>query len=302
MALRFDYLEPRTVEEAVALLSRYGGTAKLIAGGTDLLNAIRSKLLAPQHVVDIGSIPGLDSFTYDDHGTLSIGALATLRAVETSAQVKNHHTIISEAAGQIGSIAIRNVGTIAGNLCHASPAADMAPSLLALGAKAKIVGPAGERTVALDDFFAGPGRTVLAHDELLVEIEVPAMPPQAKAVYLKHAIRGAADLSIVGVAVMASLEDGCCRNVKIALGAVAPTPMRARNSENVLEGKTLNHALIENAGRAASDECRPITDVRASADYRREMVKVLTQWAIKRVIAENEQANNEAAAKATATT
>lgn len=297
--MRFDYWEPRTVQEAIALLSRYGGTAKVVAGGTDLLNAIRSKLIAPEHVVDIGSIPGLDSLTYDDHGTLSIGALATLRAVETSAQVKNHHTVISQAAGQIGSIAIRNVGTIAGNLCHASPAADMAPSLLALGAKVKTVGPAGERTVTLDDFFAGPGRTVLANDEMLVEIQVLAMPPQTKAVYLKHAIRGAADLAIVGVAVMASLEDGCCRNVKIALGAVAPTPMRARNSESVLEGKKLDDALIENAGRAASDECRPITDVRASADYRREMVGVLTRWAIKRVIAENKQASNEATAETT---
>jgi len=296
MALRFDYLEPRTVQEAIALLSRYGGTAKVIAGGTDLLNAIRSKLLAPEHVVDIGSIPGLDSLTYDDHGTLSIGALATLRAVETSPQVKKYHTVISQAAGQIGSVAIRNVGTIAGNLCHASPAADMAPSLLALGAKAKIVGPAGERTVALDDFFAGPGRTVLASDEMLVEIQVPAMPPQTNAVYLKHAIRGAADLSIVGVAVMASLENGCCRNVRIALGAAAPTPMRAQSSESVLEGKKLDHSLIENAGRAASDECRPITDVRASADYRREMVGVLTRWAIKRAFGENEQASNVATA------
>src|SRR3972149_10309286 len=208
MAVRFDYLEPRTVQEAISLLSRYGCAAKLIAGGTDLLNAIRSKLLAPEHVVDIGSIPGLDSLSYDDHGTLSIGALATLRAVETSPQVKKHHTVISQAAGQIGSVAIRNVGTIAGNLCHASPAADMAPSLLALGAKAKIVGPAGERTVALDDFFAGPGRTVLAHDELLGGIGVPARPPQAKAVYLKHAIRGAADLSIVGAAGRGGLEGG----------------------------------------------------------------------------------------------
>jgi carbon-monoxide dehydrogenase medium subunit len=299
MAVRFDYLEPRTLQEAISLLSRHGCAAKLIAGGTDLLNEIRNKNITPAYFIDIGAIPGLDSLTYDDHGTLSIGALATLRAVETSAQVKKYHTVISQAAGQIGSIAIRNVGTIAGNLCHASPAADMAPSLLALGAKAKIVGPAGERTVALDDFFAGPGRTVLVNGDMLVEIRVPAMPPQAKAVYLKHAIRGAADLSIVGVAVMARLEDGCCRNVKIALGAVAPTPMRARISESVLEGKKLDHALIENAGRAASDECRPITDMRASADYRREMVKVLTQWAIKRVFAENKQADNEATAETT---
>ena len=296
MAVKFDYLEPRTVQEAISLLSRHGCAAKLVAGGTDLLNEIRSKKIVPEYIVDIGTIPGLDSLTYNDSGTLSIGALATLRTLETSPQLKAHHAVISRAAAQIGSIAIRNVGTIAGNLCHASPAADMAPSLLALGAKAKIVGLAGERTIALDDFFAGPGRTVLAHDELLVAIDVPAMPPQAKAVYLKHAIRGSADLAIVGVAVMASLNEGCSRNVRIALGAVAPTPMRARRAENLLEGKIPDDALIENAGRAASDECRPITDVRASADYRREMVKVLTQWTIKQVFAENKQASIEATA------
>jgi carbon-monoxide dehydrogenase medium subunit len=299
MAVRFEYLESRAVHEAISLLSRYGCAAKLIAGGTDLLNEIRSKQIAPEYIIDIGAIPGIDSLTYDDHGTLSIGALATLRTLEISPQLKAHHAVISRAAAQIGSIAIRNVGTIGGNLCHASPAADTAPGLLALRAKVKIAGPAGERTVALDDFFAGPGRTVLAHDEMLVEIEVPAMPPHTKAVYLKHAIRGAADLAIVGVAVMASLDDGCCRNVKIALGAVAPTPMRARGAESILEGKMLNDALIENAARAASEECRPITDVRASADYRRQMVKVLTQWAIKRVFAENKQVSNEATAETT---
>ena len=296
MAVRFDYLEPRTVQEAIALLSRHGCAAKLVAGGTDLLNDIRSKKIAPEYIVDIGAIPGLDSVTDDDRGTLSIGALATLRAVEISAQVKKHHAVISQAAGQIGSVAIRNVGTIAGNLCHASPAADTAPALLTLGAKAKIVGPAGERTVSLDDFFAGPGRTVLAHDELLVEIEVPAMPPRTKALYLKHAIRGSADLAIVGVAVMGSMYDGCIHNVRIALGAVAPTPMRARRAESLLEGKTQDDALIEIAARAAAEECRPITDVRASADYRREMVKALTRRAIERVVAENAQADNEATA------
>ncbi len=296
MVVRFEYLEPRTVQEAIALLSRHGCAAKLIAGGTDLLNEIRTKKIAPEYIVDIGAIPGLDSVTDDDRGTLSIGALATLRAVETSAQVKKHHAVISQAAGQIGSVAIRNVGTIAGNLCHASPAADTAPALLALGAKAKIAGPAGERTVALEDFFAAPGRTVLAHDEMLIAIEVPAMPPQTKAVYLKHAIRGAADLAIVGVAIMGSLDDGCCRNVRIALGAVAPIPMRARRAESLLEGKTPDDALIEIAARVAAEECRPITDVRASADYRREMVTVLTRWAIKRVGVENEQADNEATA------
>ena len=178
-------------------------------------------------------------------------------------------------------MAIRNMGTIGGNLCHASPAADTAPSLIGLGATVKIVGPAGKRTVALEDFFTGPGQTVLQRGEMAVEIQVPSMPRHTQGVYLKHSIRGTADLAIVGVAVIATLDGERCQNVKIVLGAVAPTPMRARNAEEVLEGKEIDDALIENAAQAAADESRPITDVRASADYRKEMVKVFTRWAIK---------------------
>lgn len=291
--MRFEYLEPHRIEEAVALLSHYDGKAKIIAGGTDLINLIRTKMIRPQYVVDIGQIPGLDHVKYDDDGTVSIGTLTTLRTLEMSADIKQRHPVISQAAGQLGSMAIRNVGTLGGNLCHASPAADMAPSLIALGATVKIIGPGGERTVALEDFFAGPGRTVLGRGEMLLEIEVPSMPPHAQGVYLKHAIRGAADLAIVGVAVIATLDGGRCRNVRIALGAVAPTPMRARNAESVLERQALDDAVVEYAAQAASEESRPITDVRASADYRKEMVKVLTQWAIRSVVPKTDGAANE---------
>lgn len=291
--MRFQYLEPQTIEEAVSLLAKYGGEAKVIAGGTDLINLIRMKTIRPNYVVDIGRISGLDHVRYDD-GALSIGALTTLRALETSNDVKHCHPVIAQAAGQLGSVAIRNVGTVGGNLCHASPAADTAPSLIALGTEVRIVGPAGERTVALEDFFTDPGRTVLQRGEILAEICVPPMPPDTKGVYLKHASRGAADLAIVGVAVIATLDGGCCRNVKIVLGAVAPMPIRARNAERVLEGKEINDAVIEQAARAAAAESRPITDVRASADYRREMVKVFTQWAIRRAIGKEQGASDEA--------
>lgn len=293
--MRFDYLEPRTAEEAVSLLSKYDGEARLIAGGTDLMNLIRTKIIRPKYVVDLGHIPGLDYVKYDDKGDLSVGTLTTLRTLEMSADVKQRHPVISQAAGQLGSMAIRNVGTIGGNLCHASPAADTAPSLMALGARVKILGPAGERTVAIEDLFAGPGKTILERGEMLVEIQVPSMSPRARGVYMKHAARGAADLAIVGVAVIATLDGGRCQNAKIALGAVAPTPMRARNAERVLEAQEPDDTLIENAAQAASDESRPITDLRASADYRREMVKVFTQWAIRKVIPEEEKACNEIA-------
>jgi len=278
--MRFDYLEAPTIREAISLLSTYDGKAKVIAGGTDLMNLIRTKMIKPEYVVDIGHLPGLDHVKYDDKGALSIGALTTIRALEMSADVREHHPVLSQAAGQLGSMAIRNVGTIGGNLCHASPAADTAPPLIALGAGVKIVGPAGERTVALEDFFTGPGQTVLQKGEMVVEILVPPMSPHTQGVYLKHAIRGAADLAIVGVAFIAALDGERFRNVRIVLGAVGPIPMRARNAEELLEGRETDQALIENAAQTASDESRPITDVRASADYRREMVKVFTRWAI----------------------
>ena len=277
----FDYLEPQTIQEAVSLLTKYDVKAKVIAGGTDLTNLIRTKMIRAEYVVDIEHVPGLDYVRYDDKGALTIGALTTIRALELSAELKEHHPVISQAAGQLGSMAIRNMGTIGGNLCHASPAADTAPSLIGLGATVKIVGPAGKRIVALEDFFTGPGQTVLQRGEMAVEIQVPSMPRHTQGVYLKHSIRGTADLAIVGVAVIATLDGERCQNVKIVLGAVAPTPMRARNAEEVLEGKEIDDALIENAAQAAADESRPITDVRASADYRKEMVKVFTRWAIK---------------------
>jgi carbon-monoxide dehydrogenase medium subunit len=294
--VRFDYLAPLTVQEAISVLSRHDGNAKIIAGGTDLINLIRTKMIRPNCVVDIGNIAGLDSLEYDDEGTLSIGALATIRSVEMSATVKERHAVIGQAAGQLGSMAIRNVGTVGGNLCHASPAADTAPSLMALDATVKVAGPAGERTISLEDFFAGPGQTVLGRDEMLVEVQVPAMPRNSEAIYLKHAIRGAADLAIVGVAVMASMDDGCLRGIRIALGAVAPTPMRARIAERFVEGRKLDDALIAEAAQAASAECRPITDARAAAHYRREMVKVLTQRAIKQLTANARGENKQATA------
>ncbi len=294
--MRFQYLQPLTLQEATSLLAEKDGEAKVIAGGTDLINLIRTKTIRPHYVVDIGRIPGLDHVKYDGDGALSIGALVTLRALETSNDVKQHHPVIAQAAGQLGAVAIRNVGTIGGNLCPASPAADTAPALIALRARAKIVGPSGERTVALEDFFTGPGRTVLQRGEILAEVGVPPMPPLSTAVYLKHASRGAADLAIVGVAVLASLNGGRCRNVKIALGAVASMPIRARNAERMLEEKDINDALIEQAAEAAAAESRPITDVRASADYRREMVKVFTQWAIRRVVGKEQGAGNETSA------
>jgi len=283
--MRFKYLEPATIKEAVSLLSKYDGKAKAIAGGTDLLVQIRGKTIKPEYVVDIGYIPGLDYINYDEKQGLSIGALATIRAIEKSDKLCRIYPVISQAAGLLGSVAIRNVATIGGNLCNAAPSADTAPPLIGLSARARIIGPGGERLVSLEDFFTGPGETVLKAGELLLEIQVPVPPPGTKGVYLKHG-RSAVDLATVGVAVVMALESGgVCRDVKIVLGAVAPTPMRAKKAEGVLRGKKVEPALVEEAAQVASGEAQPITDVRASAEYRREMVKVFTRRAIGQIMA-----------------
>ncbi len=248
---------------------------------------IRDKTIKPEYVVDMGCIPGLNYINYHEQRGLSIGALTPVRALEMSAELRRTYPVISQAAGQLGSVAIRNVGTIGGNLCNAAPSAETAPALIGLSARGKIVGSAGERVVPLEDFFIGPGSTVLQEGELLVEIQVPVPVPNTRGVYLKHSIRGTVDLAIVGVAVIIALEakDEVCRDIKIVLSAVAPTPMRARKAEEVLRGRKVDEALINESAQAASDEARPISDVRASAEYRKEMVKVFTKRAIREAMA-----------------
>jgi carbon-monoxide dehydrogenase medium subunit len=280
--MRFNYLEPRTINEAVSLLAQYQGMSKVIAGGTDLINQIRLKMMKPEYVVDISYIPGLDYIEYDAAGWLSIGALATIRSLEMSAEIQAHHPVISQAASLMGSMAIRNVGTIGGNLCNASPSAETAPSLIGLGASVKLVGPDGERTVALENFFTGPGKTALQTGEVMVEIRVPPMPSHTKGIYLKHTTRGTANPAIVGVAAIVAMDGKRCMEIKLVLGAVAPTPIRVKKAEEILRGEEMKDALIEKAARAASDESSPISDVRASADYRKDMVQVFTRYALRR--------------------
>lgn len=280
--MRFDYLEPRTVEEAASLLVQYQDRVKVIAGGTDLINQIRLKKIKPQYVMDISYIPGLDHIQYDAEGQLSIGALATIRSLEMSAEIQKRHPVISQAAALLGSMAIRNVGTIGGNLCNASPSAETAPSLIGLGAIVKLVGSHGGRTVALEEFFTGPGETVLQTGELMIEIQVPPMSSHTKGVYLKHMTRGTANPAIVGVAVIVTMYRKKCIEAKLVLGAVAPTPIRAKKAEEILRGEEMDDALIQKVAQAASEESSPISDVRASAEYRKDMVKVFTGYALRK--------------------
>jgi len=285
--LRFDYLEPKTIEEAVSMLCQYDGKARVIAGGTDLMVQIKNKAIKPKYVIDITAIPDFDNINYDDKRGLKIGALTTIRDIETSAEIQRRYPIIHQATSQLGSVAIRNVATIGGNLCNAAPSAETAPALIGLSASVRIIGPDGEKVLPVEKFFTGPGTTVLKKGELLAEIQVPTPSPNTKSAYLKHSIRKV-DLAIVSVAVVITLapQSGECRDIRIVLGAVAPTPMRALKAEEILRGKKFDESLINESARIASAEARPITDVRASAEYRAEMVAVLTRRTINKAMAQ----------------
>jgi carbon-monoxide dehydrogenase medium subunit len=286
--MRFDYLEPDSIKEALALLSQYHGKSKIMAGGTDLMLQIRNKAIRPEYVVDITRIPGLDDMTFDDQQGLRLGALTTIRALETSAELQKRYPIISQAASQLGSVAIRNVATVGGNLCNALPSAETSQALVALSAQVRIIGPGGERTVPLEGFFTGVGKTLLQPDELLLEIWVPRLDLHASGIYIKHSPRGPIDLAIVNITVLMTMEPdrNICRDAKIVLGAVAPTPLRARKAENILKGERVSGALIERAAQAAMDEARPRKgSIRGSFEYKKEIVRVLTGRALKEVTA-----------------
>jgi len=284
--MRFEYLEPESIEEALTILSQYQGKSKIIAGGTDLMLQIRNKAIKPEYVVDITRIPGLDYITFDDQQGLRLGALTTIRALETSPELQRKYSIISQAASQLGSVAIRNVATVGGNLCNALPSAETSQALVALSAHVRVVNPSGERTVAIEDFFTDVGKTVLKADEVLVEILVPEPAPRTSGIYIKHSPRGPIDLAIVNITVLMTMEPDhkVCRDAKIVLGAVSPTPLRARKAENVLKGERVDGALIERAAQVASDEAHPRDgSIRGSFEYKKEMVRVLTGRAIRQI-------------------
>jgi carbon-monoxide dehydrogenase medium subunit len=277
---RFEYFEPASLPEAVALLARYQGRAQPLAGGTDLLVELKEQLRRADCVVNIKKIPGIDRLSFDPREGLRIGALVTAREIEVSAVAQEHYRSLVQAARELGSIQVRNRATIVGNVCRASPSADTLPPLIADGAVVSIHGGGGKRSVLLEDFFTGPGRTVLKPDELVTEIVVPPPPPRTGKVYIKHGRRKAMELATVGVAVTLTENS----DLRIVLGAVAPTPIRAKRAEALLRGRKLDAPLIERAAQAAVEESQPISNVRASAEYRREMVAVLTRRALHRAL------------------
>jgi carbon-monoxide dehydrogenase medium subunit len=272
-----DYFEPKSVSEALALLAKYGDEAKVIAGGTDVMVDIKYKE-EPGCLVNIKKIPGLGAIQ-ENGGSLRIGSLVTIHELETSGIVRDKLPVLWESCHQFASLQIRNTATIGGNICRASPSGETLAPLLVLEAKGKLAFSDGEKTEALTSFFQGPGKSSLGTKGLLTEIEIPYPAQGSRGVYLKHAVRGAMDIAMVGVAVLATPDaaKNNLQDVRIGLGAVAPTPLRAAKTEALLRGKVPTAALLKEAAAMAASESSPISDQRSSAEYRRWIVEALTR-------------------------
>jgi len=271
----FDYVSPETLSEALGLLERYGENCKVIAGGQSLLNILKQGLIDPDVVVDIRGVEELNYVQYDETEGLRIGAVTTHRAIELSPVVSDRYGVLVEMEKHLAGIQIRNWGTIGGNLCIADPTGDPAPPLIAMNAQVTITSSQGVRNSALEDFFVDYYETILEPQELLTEIRVPGVKDRRTVAYTKFRnVEG--DSPIVGAAVSLTLDSGgSCAEVRIALGGVASTPVRAKKAEEVLTGKTLNGPLIRKAADAVSDDIAPIPDIVASEEYKEKIARVL---------------------------
>lgn len=274
---KFDFVGPRTPEEAVATLSERGPGGKLLAGGTDLLLQVKARAAKPSYVVDLSRVSDLDRIDYRPGEGIWIGSMVRLRTIQQSALLNERFGLIVDGAKLVGSIQIRNLATIGGNLCNAAPSADVSPPLIAAGARAEILGPSGSRTISFGEFFLGPRRTVVQPNELLLGVWVPEPSVGFGGNYLRHTPRKEMDIAVVGVGSAVTVHDGVCVDARIALGAVAPKPIRAQKAEAALRGQKLSEDLIAEAARIAASEARPITDVRGTAEFRQHIVGVLTR-------------------------
>jgi carbon-monoxide dehydrogenase medium subunit len=276
----FEYFAPSTLDEAVALLAGASGPARVFAGGTDLLPRLERGVVRAETLVDLKRIPELRHIGFDTASGLTIGATVRLADLLEVPDVQRFYPAIADAASQTATVQIRNMGTVAGNVCNGSPCADSVPVLIARGARLELRGPRGERLLPIGDFFKGPGETALEPDELLVRIHVPPPPPDAGFAFAKLPARTHVDISAVNVGVMVARKGGTCGEARIVLGAVGPIPLRAHKAEARLAGATLGAQLLEEVGQLAASETRPIDDLRSSAAYRRAMAAVLVRRAL----------------------
>jgi carbon-monoxide dehydrogenase medium subunit len=280
----FDYHSPKSLSEAVGLLSQHRGKAKVLSGGQSLLPLLKLRLGSADHLVDIGRIPGLE-YIKEEGGTLKIGGRTRESALEASDVVRKKYPILSDTAAVIADPIVRNLATVGGNLAHGDPANDHPATMLALGAQVVATGPKGERVIPIEKFFTGLFETALGPDEILTEIRVPAPPPRSGGAYVKLE-RKVGDFATAAAAAQVTLGvGGEVSRAGIALTNAGPTPVKAEAAERFLQGKKPDDAAIAEAARLASQSASPEADRRGSVEYKREMARVLTARALKRAVA-----------------
>jgi len=270
------YLKPGSMKEALQMLKEHEDECKVICGGQSLLVIMRQGLVSPEYVIDIKRLEDANYLTYDAKDGLKIGATCTHRTIEHSAMIKEKYPALEAMEEKLASIQVRNWGTIAGNLAHGDPAGDPAPVLIAMGGSVKLGSTKGERVIPLDEFYPDLFETVMDHDELIVEVQVPPRPAKSATKYQKFNLLES-DMGLIGVAVTVTMDGDKCKDARVVLGSAAPTVIRAKEAEQVLIGATLDDTVFEKAGEAAAAECEPVADIHASEEYRRHLIKVLTK-------------------------
>ncbi len=277
----FEYTAPTTIDEAVQAFVGANGNARALVGGTDLIDQIRVGRRTPELVIDMKRIPELNVLEYSADSGLRIGASVSCTQVNTHPDVVAHYPGITIPTGFVGSVQIQNRASIGGNIGNAAPSGDTIPPLVALDATVTIAGPRGQREEPLEGIFASPGRLTLQPDEFLVEVKVPPPPPRSSSYYLRFIPRAEMDIAVAGVGVAMTVADGArIDNIGIVLASVAPVPIRATAAEGVVRGQQLTRDLVRQAGESAVEAASPISDVRGSAEYRIELVRVLTRRAL----------------------
>ncbi len=277
---KFTYFTPKTLEDALNLLAEQGEGARVMAGGTDVMVKMIHGLLTPKAIIGLQEIEDLRGIRYDAKDGLTIGATARLAEVISHPDIQNHYPSLAYAVSCMANVEVRNMGTVVGNICNAAPSADSAPPLMTMNGEVVLNSLKGERRLSLNDFFRGPSITSMEDGEIMTSIHVPVQPSGSGASYKRISARCGVDIAAVGVGAMVVLNGGGCKQARIVLGAVAPVPLRAIKTEELVQGRERSPELLASAGAKAAEEAKPISDMRASAEWRKRMVGVLTKRAL----------------------
>ena len=276
---RFEYLAPKSIEEATSMLKEHKSEARIMAGGTIVIHNMKERVAVRKYLIGLKAIPNLDFITFDEAGGLRIGCMASLQSVADSPVVKERFENLGVACVKLGTPQIRNMGTLAGNVCCRFPTAEAVPALVALEAEAKITTASGDNTVAVEDLYKE-----LKGTELVTEIHVPTPPSGAKGSYQKHTIREGMDYATVCAAVQMSLTNGSCEDIRIALGGATLPSMRSKRAEEIIKGQSFTDNVVEKVAQAASEDAKTASDIYFSAEYKKELLKGMVRRAIKEVL------------------